>query len=86
MATERFLRLQDIADELNISTSQTYALVRSGDLSAIKIGGRGQWRVERDRLEAYIQQCYADTAAFVAAHPLGSDADEAPDGEEPQLA
>ncbi len=49
----RFLRLGDVALCLNISSSQVYALVRSGDLPAIKIGGRGQWRVEATRLEAW---------------------------------
>ena len=52
----RFLRLTDLADKLNISASQTYALVRSGELQAIKIGGRDQWRVERSKLEEYIQE------------------------------
>ncbi len=69
MAADRFLQLSDVAEVLNISSSQTYALVRSGDLPAIKIGGRGQWRVERTALEDYIARCYADTRAFVAAHP-----------------
>jgi excisionase family DNA binding protein len=73
MATERFLQLTDVAEILNISSSQTYALVRSGDLPAIKIGGRGQWRVERSALEDYIQRCYAETRAFVSAHPLRED-------------
>ena len=66
----RFLQLADVAEVLNISASQTYALVRNGDLPAIKIGGRGQWRVEETALEAYIQKCYADTKAFVEAHPF----------------
>lgn len=70
MAAERFLQLTDVAEILNISSSQTYALVRSGDLPAIKIGGRGQWRVERSALEDYIQRCYSETRAFVTAHPL----------------
>ena len=73
MAAERFLQLADVAEILNISGSQTYALVRSGELPAIKIGGRGQWRVERTALEAYITRCYEDTKAFVTAHPLGRD-------------
>ena len=75
MAGERFLLLSDVAEVLNISSSQTYALVRTGELKAIKIGGRGQWRVERTQLEEYIQRAYAETQAFVAAHPLGRDAD-----------
>ena len=73
MAADRFLQLADVAEILNISSSQTYALVRSGELPAIKIGGRGQWRVERTSLEDYIQRCYAQTRAFVSTHPLGGD-------------
>ena len=67
----RFLQLSDVAEVLNISAAQTYALVRSGELPAIKIGGRGQWRVEQAELENYIQRCYAQTREFVASHPLG---------------
>jgi hypothetical protein len=44
MTGPRFLKLADVAEPLNISGSQTYALVRAGDLPAIKIGGGGQWR------------------------------------------
>lgn len=72
----RFLTLADVAETLNISASQTYALVRSGDLPAIKIGGRGQWRVEASELEAYIARMYAETADFVRTHPLGGADDE----------
>jgi excisionase family DNA binding protein len=70
-ASPRFLQLADVAEVLNISSAQAYALVRSGELPAIKIGGRGQWRVEASELESYIQQAYADTRQFVAAHPFG---------------
>lgn len=79
MATERFLQLADVAEVLNISSSQTYALVRSGELPAIKIGGRGQWRVERTSLEAYITRCYEQTKAFVTSHPLGRDGELVPE-------
>jgi len=67
----RFLQLADVAEILNISAAQTYALVRSGELPAIKVGGRGQWRVEESELEGYIQRMYEQTRAFVAAHPHG---------------
>lgn len=73
MAAGRFLQLTDVAEILNISSSQTYALVRSGELPAIKIGGRGQWRVERTVLEEYIQRCYAETRAFVTSQPLSTE-------------
>ena len=73
MTAGRFLQLTDVAEILNISSSQTYALVRSGELPAIKIGGRGQWRVERTVLEDYIQRCYAETRAFVTSQPVSVD-------------
>jgi excisionase family DNA binding protein len=73
MPEARFLLLSDVAEILNISASQAYALVRSGELPAIKIGGRGQWRVERAQLEAYIERMYDETRRFVADHPLGRD-------------
>lgn len=79
MTPDRFLTLSDVADVLNISASQTYALVRSGALPAIKIGGRGQWRVEREQLESYIERMYAETRRFVEAHPLGRDEPFPPD-------
>ncbi|MCL6550927.1 MAG: helix-turn-helix domain-containing protein [Acidothermus cellulolyticus] len=73
----RFLLLSDVAEILNISPAQAYALVRSGELPAIKIGGRGQWRVETDALERYIRDAYEKTREFVATHPFGgSDDDE----------
>ncbi len=68
---QRFLLLTDVAEILNISASQAYALVRNKELKAIKVGGRGQWRVERSQLEAYIERAYADTEAFIEANPLG---------------
>ena len=66
---QRFLTLADVAEILNTSSAQVYALVRRGDLPAIKIGGRGQWRVETTKLEEYIERSYAETRSFVAQHP-----------------
>jgi excisionase family DNA binding protein len=68
----RFLQLADVAEELNISPRQAYALVNSGELPAIRVGGRGQWRVEQKELEAYIQRKYAETRALVESRPRGA--------------
>lgn len=68
--TPRFLTLADVAEVLNTSSAQVYALVRRGELSAIKIGGRGQWRVESTQLEQFIEQMYAQTRDFVDQHPF----------------
>lgn len=69
MAGPRFLTLADVAEVLNTSSAQVYALVRRGDLPAIKIGGRGQWRVESAQLEEFIQRMYTETRTFVDEHP-----------------
>lgn len=63
----RFLPLTDVAEILNVSAIQARALVRSGELRAIKVGGRGQWRVEKTELEDYIQRMYAQTRQEVDA-------------------
>ena len=73
----RFLKLEDVAEELNMSKNQIYALVRQGELSAVKIGGRGQWRVERDKLEQYIDRLYSETQQFIKDHPYDEPASEA---------
>ncbi|MGK4187305.1 helix-turn-helix domain-containing protein [Rothia koreensis] len=63
MVAQRFLTLVDVAEILNVSVSQTRAMVRSGELPAIQVGGRGQWRVERAVLEEYIAEAYRRSAA-----------------------
>jgi excisionase family DNA binding protein len=75
---QRFLSLPDVAEILRISVAQVYALVRRGDLPAIKIGGRGQWRVESTALEAYIADAYVSTKDFIANHPFAEAETEAP--------
>jgi excisionase family DNA binding protein len=70
----RFIPLSDLSEILSISASQAYALVRRGDLRAIKIGGRGQWRIERSELEAYISRMYDESARFIAEHPFVEEA------------
>ncbi|MCW4384980.1 helix-turn-helix domain-containing protein [Salinibacterium sp. SYSU T00001] len=57
----RFLTIADVAEILNISATQAYGLVRSGELPAIKVGAAGHWRVERTVLESYIEAKYEET-------------------------
>ncbi|WP_084129354.1 helix-turn-helix domain-containing protein [Demequina sp. NBRC 110055] len=54
----RFLKIEDVQEILNISSQQAYSLVRSGDLPAIQVGGRGVWRIEATELESYIARQY----------------------------
>ena len=76
VVAQRFLQLAEVSEILNISSAQAYALVRSGELPAIKIGGLGQWRVEATELENYIQRMYTETRSFVKAHPFGGGVEE----------
>lgn len=61
VAQQRFITLTDVAEILGISGVQARALVTSGELRAIQVGGRGQWRIEQDVLEQYIQERYRAT-------------------------
>ena len=54
----RFLTVSETAEVLHVSVSQAYALVRSGELPAIRIGAARLWRVERSELEAFIEGRY----------------------------
>jgi len=65
-SSPRFLTLADVADVLNVTARQVYALVRTGDLRGIQIGGRGQWRIESVELEQYIQRQYERTDQLIA--------------------
>lgn len=67
---KRFIPLSEVCEVLDISSAQAYALVRSGELPAIKVGGRGQWRVETTQLEDYIQRMYARTEKLVQSGAL----------------
>lgn len=67
----RFLTLEEVADELAVTKTQVYTMVRDGELPAIKIGKKGHWRVERTKLEEYIEARYTETAEYVRNNPLG---------------
>lgn len=67
----RFLLLADVAEILNIKPRQVYALLHSGELPAIQVGGKGQWRIEAAQLEAYIERKYAETRAMVEREQAG---------------
>ena len=70
MDEPRFLTLEQVAKELSTSEAQIYALVRRGELSAIRLGGRGQWRVEGSKLEEFIARLYRETERYVKDNPL----------------
>ncbi len=75
-AEPRFYTLEDVATILNVRVAQVYSLVRSGDLPAIKLGGRGVWRVDRVQLEGYIERMHVKTREWALAHPLSGGQEE----------
>jgi excisionase family DNA binding protein len=50
------LKPAEVAGVLNVTVSQVYTLMRSGELPALKIGRKGVWRVSREALEAYLTE------------------------------
>ena len=54
------LKPADVAGVLNVTVTQVYTLMRSGDLPALKIGKKGVWRVSRDTLESYLADLEAE--------------------------
>lgn len=66
--TPRFLTLSDVADTLNISMSAARALVTTGELPAIQVGGKRVWRIEDAALEKYIENQYRLSRANIREH------------------
>ena len=54
------LKPAEVARVLNVTVTQVYTLMRSGDLPAMKIGKKGVWRVSRETLEAYLAELEAE--------------------------
>lgn len=57
----RFLTVADAAEVLSVEVTAVDALIRSGELPAIRVGDAGPWRVERTQLELWIEDRYEDT-------------------------
>lgn len=72
MAT-RFLTLSDIAEILNLTPSASRALVTSGEIPAIQVGGKRAWRIDEAELEKYIQNQYAAVRERISTGTLIDD-------------
>lgn len=53
-----------------MSEAQIRALLRSGDLRGIQVGGRGAWRIGVNDVEDFIAEAYRKTAERIAAGDL----------------
>lgn len=63
----RFLTIEQVAEELNVGEPLVRAMLKSGELRGIQVGGRGAWRIGIADLDAYIEQAYQRTAAKIAS-------------------
>lgn len=62
----RFLTIEQVAQELNVGEPLVRALLRSGELRGIQVGGRGVWRIGAGDVDAYIEAAYRKTAEKVS--------------------
>lgn len=72
----RFLTIEQAAEELNVKASLIRGLIKTGELRAIQVGGRGVWRIGVQDLEDYIADAYRSTAERIAAGELTEEAPE----------
>lgn len=62
--------MAQVADELNVKQNLVQGLIRTGELRAFQVGGRGLWRIGRQDVEDYIEQAYRRTAERIAVGEL----------------
>jgi excisionase family DNA binding protein len=72
----RFIDVDAVAKELAISRAQVYSLLRGGDLPAIQVGPKRVWRIERSKLEEYIERQYQATREAIERGDVTPPADD----------
>lgn len=74
----RFLTLEQVAEELNIGLPTVRALLSTGQLRGMQVGGRGLWRVGLADLEQYLIDAYAEAAERIARGKLSDEEANSP--------
>ncbi|BCW69980.1 helix-turn-helix domain-containing protein [Arthrobacter sp. NicSoilB8] len=69
----RFLTIDQVAEELAVGAPTVRQLLKTGELRALQIGGRGMWRVAAKDLEDYVERAYRVTAEKITAGELLAD-------------
>jgi excisionase family DNA binding protein len=72
----RFLTVEQVSEELNVGVLQIRALLRSGELRGIQVGGRGLWRIGVNDIEDFVDAAYRRTAEGIAAGELKDEGDQ----------
>jgi hypothetical protein len=55
--------------------ADSFALLKTGELRAIQVGGRGMWRIGINDLEDYIAEAYRRTGERIASGEIVDDAE-----------
>jgi excisionase family DNA binding protein len=75
----QLLTLSQVREILNVGMPTLYALLSSGELRGLQLGGRRMWRVSEDDLADYLECAYQETQDRIAAGTIKA---EALDGED----
>ncbi len=62
----RFLTTTDVAEILGMSDQSVRNLILRGELKALQVGERRQWRIDPAELDRYIEAQYEQAAAYIA--------------------
>ena len=50
-----YMTVDQLAETLRISRTSVYRMLKSGELpGAMRLGGAGSWRIDRDKIEKWI--------------------------------
>ncbi|MDO4791468.1 MAG: helix-turn-helix domain-containing protein [Buchananella hordeovulneris] len=65
--SRKFFTVADVAEQLGVSVSAVRAMLLSGELLGIQVGGKNVWRIEDKELDAYIERAYQANAQRIAS-------------------
>jgi excisionase family DNA binding protein len=54
----RFLTVQEVADQLRVSTMTVYRLIKGGELRAMRVGK--SYRLREEDIDAYLAKAYTE--------------------------
>jgi excisionase family DNA binding protein len=55
-ARARFLTVQEVADQLRVSTMTVYRIIKAGELRAVRVGK--SYRLREEDIDAYLAKQY----------------------------
>jgi excisionase family DNA binding protein len=75
----QLLTLSQVKEILNVGMPTLYALLSSGELRGLQLGGRRMWRVSEDDLADYLECAYQETQDRIAAGTIKAETSEGED-------